>query len=99
MNEPWANYTAEDFTDPQKRKEVFEVMLRRLEDEGKCRFVFHQLALALFGEDSWIRWRRRLARWIRVRQVRLHTADCAKVRYANGRLSDIDHVCTCKEPR
>lgn len=52
MNEEWANYTAEDLKrDQDKRKEVFRAMLRRLEDEGRCRHAFHQLALALFEDE------------------------------------------------
>lgn len=51
MNERWSNYTAEDLKDVEKQKEVFEAMLRCLEDECKCRQAFHELALALFGED------------------------------------------------
>lgn len=32
------------------RKEVFQEMLTKLELEGKCRGVYHRLALVLFGE-------------------------------------------------
>lgn len=35
---------------PDLQKAVFEAMLRRLEDEGLCRYGFHDLAEVLFQD-------------------------------------------------
>ena len=35
----------------QEKKEVFEKMLQRLEDNGLCLYEFHQLAFELFNDD------------------------------------------------
>lgn len=45
------DYTEDELkADPEKRKQVFNEMLNRLEDEGNCRYVFHALAYVLFGD-------------------------------------------------
>ena len=38
-------------TDLEARKAVFSYMLYELERAGKCREVFHRLALVLFGDS------------------------------------------------
>jgi hypothetical protein len=49
--EAWARYTVEELAaDKAKQQEIFEIMLRRLEDEGRCRGAFHQLAFVLFND-------------------------------------------------
>ncbi len=50
--ETWAAYSIEDLkADPVKQRQVFEEMLVRLEQAGNCRFVFHRLAYAVFGDS------------------------------------------------
>lgn len=47
----WSDYNSTDLQDKAKQAQVFEHMLRRLESEGACRYVYHRLAKALFGCD------------------------------------------------
>ena len=46
-----SNYSLDDLQDTTKQKEVFREMLRRLENEGRCHYVFHTLARVLFDDD------------------------------------------------
>ncbi len=39
-------------TEPETRKQIFREMLSVLEQEGKCRFVYHRLAAVLFDGDT-----------------------------------------------
>lgn len=50
-NKEWFNYTIEDLADKERQAEVFRHMLRRLEDDGHCRYVFHSLAHVLFQDE------------------------------------------------
>ena len=44
------DFSLEDLKNQENQKRVFEVMLHTLEVEGKCKYVFHRLALTLFGD-------------------------------------------------
>jgi hypothetical protein len=44
------NLSDEELREKENQKQVFKEMLRRLENEGKCRYVFHHLAKVLFND-------------------------------------------------
>jgi hypothetical protein len=51
-NREWFDYTEEELRgNPARQREVFRRMIQVLEKHGECRYVFHRLALHLFGDD------------------------------------------------
>jgi hypothetical protein len=50
MEKEWFDYDENDLKDVEKCKEVFLHMLRRLENNGDCRHVYHRLAFELFSD-------------------------------------------------
>lgn len=48
----WFDYNEEELKEIEKQEAVFIRMLRILENEGKCRAVFHHLSKVLFGNEN-----------------------------------------------
>jgi hypothetical protein len=46
------NWTTEDLKDPERQRIVFIDMLRTLEDQLKCKYVYHRLSEVLFGDSN-----------------------------------------------